>query len=162
MEWDTASLFPWHTKHMLLWEVLPGTPEHSHSPFFSLADGYYSRCRLADTQWRGRIISTDMLAPPLPIQPRVLKLPLLQGSLLAHVKLDERLGSLDLSCKVVSKQSAPTSRCSMPLCHSSCKFLHFALLNFPRFSPLISPACQVSPPSPALQQINCSTKERWS
>ena len=121
----------------------------------SLADEYYSRCRLTDAQWRGRKASTDMLAPALPIQTTVLSPPLPQGSLLAHVKLDEHLGSLDLSCRVVSEQSAPTLRCSMPLFHSSRKVLNFALLNFPRFSPshfpcLSSATSQACPPADQL------------
>lgn len=76
---------------------------------FSLAVGYYSSCRLTSAQRRERIISTDMLAPALPTQPRVLGLPLPQGPLLAHVEL----GSLDLFCRALSQQFSPILGCSI-------------------------------------------------
>lgn len=125
-------------------------------PFFlySLADRYCSWGKLS--VWRGKITSTGMLALTLPMQPSVLSLPLPEGSLLDHIKLDESLGLLDLSYRAVSKQSAPTSCCFMLLFHSSCKVLHLLCWNSRVFLPLISPGCRVTPHSPALLEINCT------
>lgn len=147
-----ASLVPWHPEQLPLLEGLPRTPDHCPSPLFPFF-GYYSRCRLTDAQWR--TISMDMLASPLPTQPKVLRPPLLQVPLLAHIKLDERLGSLHLCCRVFSKQSTRTLGCSMPLSHSSCKVLHLSLLIFLKFSPshFLRQWSATSQPCPPVDQL---------
>ena len=123
----------------------PRALPYYHCP---LAERCYSRCTLTDAQWRGRNTSTDMLAPPLPMQPRVLRLPLPQGSPLAHIKLNERLGSLGISCRAVSEQLPPP--CAAP-CHYSIPAARFCFSLYWTswdFLLLISPACQVRLPFP--------------
>lgn len=109
MEWDTASLFPWHTGHRPLWEALPGTPEHSRSPSF-LSNWILLQMQ---THWcltKGKDHFHRHAGSTTASTAQGAGAALPQGPLLAYVKL----GSLDLSCGAVSQQLSPTLCCIVP------------------------------------------------